>query len=117
MKITAEQKQELLDFVNSIELEGTKQVEEPKPIKTKISEIAHNEVIHTETEAEYYRISILLHLAGKKWTSGDSYLEVNNFSIYRKLTCFYPHEGSYTDLMCFKEEGFNVIPSTQITGV
>ena len=111
--ITQNQKQELLDFINSLP------VEEPAPaqLKTKISELGEKDVIHTETEAEYYRISILLHLAGKKWGSGQSYLEITKWSIYSELTCFCAYDGTYSHRMWFAMERYNIIPSTQITDI
>ena len=109
--ITPEQKQQLLDFVNSL------QVEEVKPIKTRISEIGDNEVIHTKTEAEYYRISILLYLQGKKWRSGKSYLEEIHYDLYIDETCFEPSRNTYQGLNYHKDRGYTIIPSFQITGV
>jgi len=88
---------------------------EPTPHKpTKISELGENDVIHTETEAEYYRISILLHLAGKTWANGYSYLDSFLYSNYSYNTCL-GSVGTLCDIDYFKEYEYNIIPSTQIT--
>lgn len=110
--ITPEEKQKLLDFVNSLEDE---QAHKP----TKISELKENDVIHTETEAEYYRICILLYLAGKTWSGGDSYLELNRVMWHSTKidTCLWPNEGKWDCISYYKEINLCIIPSTQITGV
>ena len=109
--ITSEQKQQLLDFVNSLE------VEEPKAIKTNISELGGNDVINTATEAEYYRICILLHLAGYTWYSGKSLLNnENRYRYYLSETCL-SLRVEYTSKSYYEDRGYTIIPSFQITGV
>lgn len=110
--ITPEERQKLLDFVNSPE------VEQPhKP--TKVTELTENDVIHTETEAEYYRICILLHLAGKTWSTGGSYLELNRVIWHRTKidTCLWPNKGEWDWISYYVKICLRTIPSTQITGV
>lgn len=83
-------------------------------IKTKISELGPRDAIHVATEAECYRISILLHMAGKKWTAGDSYLESNKWNKYTVNTCFHPFGNSYGSFNFYQINGFYIIQSTQI---
>lgn len=56
----------------------------------KVTDLKENEVIHCKTEAEAIRICKLMHEAGKTWSSGDSYLDYNNWIKYQDRTCYHP---------------------------
>lgn len=119
--ITKEQFEHLIKFskqvLEEIEKERDKKFgTEPTPHKpTKISELGENDVIHTKTEAEYYRISDLLTSANKKWRMGEKYGDISHWKYHKAKFCFWPSDGTRQDKKYYKKEGRNIIPSTQIT--
>ena len=70
----------------------------------KVTDLKENECIHCETEEQAKAICKLMHEAGLTWDSGDSYLSVNLYDIYKSETCYFPADGQYADLDYAKEE-------------
>ena len=74
----------------------------------KVTDLKENECIHCETEEQANAICKLMHEEGLTWHGGDSYLEINEYSIYKSKTCYYPAGGSFYCIDYSKEDN-NVI--------
>ena len=74
----------------------------------KVTDLKANECIHCETEDKANAICKLMHEAGLKWKSGDSYLSINNYDIHNKNTCYFPTDGQYDELSYAKQEKYKI---------
>lgn len=108
--ITPEEKQKLLDFVNSLEVEQLKPI-----VKTKISELQLIDRIHCKSQFEYLRILILMHLFGLKWSGIEDVLQNLHYEDVNIYSCISFHNGGIIKERYDKR--LDYIPSTQITGV
>ena len=54
--------------------------------------------MHCSTEEEANAFLEFLHSIGRQWSSGDSYMERNNFFGYNGGTCYYFNQGLYGSL-------------------
>lgn len=79
----------------------------------KVTDLKENECIHCETEEQAKAICKLMHKAGLKWNSGDSYLSKNHYHICKSETCYYPKNGSYSVLHYAKEENYKIYKAEQ----
>ena len=79
----------------------------------KVTDLKENECIHCETEEQANAICKLMHEAGLTWNSGDSYLLVNLYDIYKSETCYFPAEGVFTGLDYAKEENNKIYKAEQ----
>ena len=79
----------------------------------KVTDLKENEVIHCETEEQANAICKLMHESGLKWNSGDSYLEINNFSDYKENTCYNVKKSIFTELGYSKKNGYTIYKAEQ----
>lgn len=79
----------------------------------KVTGLKENECIHCETEEQAKAICKLMHEAGLKWNSGDSYLSKNNYDSYKSETCYFPKSGEYSDLNYAKKEKCKIYKAEQ----
>ena len=79
----------------------------------KVTDLKENECIHCETEEQAKAICKLMHEAGLKWRFGESYLEENEYNIYKSQTCYFPKERQYADLDYAKEENYTIFKAEQ----
>lgn len=92
--------------------ESVEKLEEPKiHIKEAIKE---KTVVHCETGQEAERILGMAHELGYKWHYGRSYEDNTAWNTYKRRTCYYLFDGSYSGYDYFKNKNFTIIPSTQI---
>lgn len=68
-----------------------------------------NTVVHCDTEEKDRELSIWADSKGLKWQSGNSYLEINNWRIYKEDTCRYLYVGEFSDLDYYKKEGYTIL--------
>ena len=71
-------------------------------------------VIHCETKEEAKRILRLADAQGWKWSSGKSYIDINHWDVYEEDTCYNLFSGRYSYKIGFREDGYHIIPSTEI---
>ena len=64
-------------------------------------------VIHCDTEEKAKQLLKAFDKMGKKWSNGESYLEVTNWSMAEKETC-YDNKGLYSSYKIYKENDFNI---------
>ena len=74
--------------------------------------IKERTVIHCETEQEAKRILDMAHELGYKWLYGSSFKDYNNWG--GDCTCYNLFKGMYGSLRYHINEGYTIIPSTQI---
>lgn len=74
-----------------------------------ITKIKSRETIHCSTLEESIEICKLMHQAGMKWCTKESYLKINNFNSYKENTVYNPTGGDYGDLDYFTKEGMYTI--------
>ena len=79
----------------------------------KVTDLKENECIHCETEEQAISICRLMHESGLKWRFGESYLEENEYNIYKSQTCYFPKERQYADLDYAKEENYTIFKAEQ----
>lgn len=92
--------------------ESVEKLEEPKiHIKEAIKE---KTVVHCETGQEAERILGMAHELGYKWHYGRSYEDNTAWNTYKRRTCYYLFDSTYSDYNYFKNKNFTIIPSTQI---
>jgi|LSQX01.2.fsa_nt_gb hypothetical protein len=92
--------------------EEVEKLEEPKiHIKEAIKE---NTVIHCETKEEANRILGMAESLGYKWWYGKGYEDNTEWNCYKRTTCYYLFDGSYSNYNYFQIRNYNIIPSTQI---
>lgn len=68
-----------------------------------------NTVVHCDTEEKDRELSIWADSKGLKWQSGHSYLETNNWRIYKEDTCRYLYVGEFSGLDYYKKEGYTIL--------
>ena len=92
--------------------ESVEKLEEPKiHIKEAVKE---NTVVHCETEQEANRILEMAESLGCKWWYGKGYEDNTEWNCYKRTTCYYLFDGSYSDCYYFNSKNHTIIPSTQI---
>lgn len=64
-------------------------------------------VIHCNTEEKAKQLLEAFNRLGKEWNNGDSYLEVTNWSMAEKETC-YDNKGLYSSYKIYKENDFDI---------
>lgn len=64
-------------------------------------------VIHCDTEEKAKQLLEAFYRLGKKWSNGESYLEVTNWSTAEKETC-YDNKGLYSSYKIYKENDFDI---------
>ena len=80
----------------------------------KVTDLKENECIHCETEEQANAICKLMHEAGLKWKSGNSYLEnTYYYKEYKSGTCYFPTDGQYDELSYAKEENYKIYKAEQ----
>lgn len=67
-------------------------------------------VVWCKTEEEAKEFCKMMHDAGLKWCSGDSYLQFTNWFVHEEDTCYNPNNGMFSDKIFFKTEGYDIIP-------
>lgn len=80
----------------------------------KLTDLKQNQVVHCATEEEAIRICKIAHENGLKWIAGTSYIGENNWEEYKEETCYNFNNGAFEFIDYYKEEGYDIIPSTQI---
>ncbi len=65
-------------------------------------------VMHCATEEEANNFLEILHRAGRKWCSGDSYLN-NYYDEYKNQTCYEFNAGAYCYFQWYKEKGYTIL--------
>ena len=63
--------------------------------------------IHCDTEEKAKQLLEAFDRLGKEWSNGESYLEVTNWSMTEKETC-YDNKGLYSSYKIYKENDFNI---------
>ena len=81
----------------------------------KLTDLTEKQVVHCATKEEAKRICKIAHDNGLKWKNGDSYLDEINFEDYKEETCYSFNLYMYGHLYFYKQENYEIIPSTQIT--
>ena len=74
----------------------------------KVTDLKENECIHCETEEQANAICRLMHEAGFKWNSEESYLSENKYNFYISKTCYFPKSGQFAYLDYAKELHFKI---------
>lgn len=90
---------ELENKVNKIEneLKEIKKQLEPKKITLKeFFESKQELAIHCDTEEEAKKLLSAFDKMGKKWSLGNSYVEIMNWEVYEENTLYY-NDGCYAD--------------------
>lgn len=64
-------------------------------------------VIHCNTEEKAKQLLEAFNRLGKEWNNGESYLEVTNWSMAEKETC-YDNKGLYSSYKIYKENDFDI---------
>lgn len=64
-------------------------------------------VIHCDTEEKAKQLLEAFYRLGKEWNNGESYLEVTNWSMAEKETC-YDNKGFYSSYKIYKENDFDI---------
>ena len=82
----------------------------------KITDVKENQVVHCRTEEEAERICKLMHEAGMKWRSGESYINITHYNECKSGMCYNVKNGTYCDEEYFVSHGYEIIPSERITG-
>lgn len=67
------------------------------------------EAVHCKTEEEAIQWCKFMHEHGLKWDFGFSYLEDNNWDIYKEETCYYFNRGYIDDVCWCKIGGYTII--------
>jgi len=66
--------------------------------------------MHCKTEEEAKEFCRLMYEDGRKWFSGDSYLEIINWGDYKSATCYYFNGGTFGEIKnCAKKEGYTIL--------
>ena len=65
--------------------------------------------MNCKTEEEAQEFCRLMHEDGRKWFSGDSYLEIINWGDYSETTVFYFNEGTFGDTDYAKKGGYTIL--------
>lgn len=65
--------------------------------------------VQCETKEQAKALLKWLHFKGKRWSNGESYLEVNYWNKFKDNTCYEIHEGTYEEIDFCKEENIPVI--------
>lgn len=63
--------------------------------------------IHCKTEEQANKLLKAFDKLGKKWSSGNSYLEVNCWNGYEENTC-YSNNNGYTFINWYKENNYKI---------
>ena len=79
----------------------------------KVTDLKENECIHCETKEQANTICKLMHEAGLKWNSAESYLSENKYNFYISKTCYFPKSGQYAYLDYAKELNFKIYKAEQ----
>lgn len=79
----------------------------------KVTDLKENECIHCETEEQANAICELMHEAGLKWCSGESYLSENCYEAYKSETCYFSAEGQFCYLDYYKRNGYTIYKAEQ----
>lgn len=66
-------------------------------------------VMHCKTEEEAKDFCNFLHQNNKKWSSGDSYLSLTNWSQFTKKTCYYFNVGIFGSIQNATNENYMVL--------
>lgn len=85
-------------------------VQKNKNTKITLSEFFESSeilVIHCNTEEKAKQLLEAFDRLGKEWNNGESYLEVTNWSMAEKETC-YDNKGLYSSYKIYKENDFNI---------
>jgi len=77
----------------------------------KIQDLGPKDVVHCDTEEKANEILKLAHKAGKRWSSGNSFLSANNYLSYKSETCYDFNDGSFCYKEWYLERGYNIIPA------
>ena len=83
-------------------------VEEAK-MKFNFNDYKGKYVMHCKTKEDAKEFCILMHEDGRKWFSGDSYLEIINWDDYSEPTVFYFNEGTFDDTDYAKKGGYTIL--------
>ena len=67
-------------------------------MKFDINNYKGNYAMHCKTEEEAKDFCAYLHSIGKRWGSGDSYLDITYWKMYRKDTVYFFNNDSYGDV-------------------
>ena len=71
-------------------------------MKFNLNDYQGDYVMHCKTKEEAESFCRFLHQNGRKWSSGDSYLEFNRWDLYKTDTVYYFNEGMYCDVVFAK---------------
>lgn len=82
----------------------------------KITDVKENQIVHCRTEEEAERICKLMHEAGMKWKSGESYINITHYNKCQSGIYYNVKNGTYCDEEYFVSHGYEIIPSERITG-
>lgn len=81
----------------------------------KITDVKENQVVHCRTEEEAERICKLMHEAGMKWKSGESYINITHYNECQSGIYYNVKNGTYCDEEYFISHRYEIIPSERIT--
>lgn len=66
-------------------------------------------VMRCKTKEEAESFCRFLHQNGKKWSSGDSYLEFSRWDLYKTDTVYYFNKGMYCDVAFAKWQCYTIL--------
>ena len=73
-------------------------------MKFDINDYKGKYVMHCKTEKEANDFCTYLDSIGKKWCSGDRYIDSNNYDYYQKNTVYYFNENLYGKIECVDDD-------------
>lgn len=78
-------------------------------MKFNLNDYQGDYVMHCKTKEEAESFCRFLHQNGKKWSSGDSYLEFNRWDLYKTDTVYCFNLGMYCDVVFAKWQEYYTI--------
>ena len=79
----------------------------------KVTDLKENECIHCETEEQANAICKLMHEAGLKWFTEESYLKYNHYVIHKSETCYLPVYGRFVNTGYAKKQKYKIYKAEQ----
>ena len=77
--------------------------------KFNINEYKGNFVMHCKTEEEARDFCNFLHSVGRKWISGDSYVDETNYVWHQTNTAYYFNQGQYGNLQIAMQDNYTIL--------
>ena len=78
-------------------------------MKFNFADYKGNCVMRCKTEEEAKEFCRLMHEDGRKWFSGDSYLEIINWGDYKSATCYNFNDGTFGRKDCFIRRHYTIL--------